>query len=52
MLALEQVSVISDLKGSEAIQEQRENSQETIVISDQTIAVPSQGIDITIRLCL
>ena len=31
MLALEQVSVINDLKGSEEMQEQRESSQEIIV---------------------
>ena len=31
MLALEQVSVINDLKASEGMQEQRKSSQETIV---------------------
>ena len=31
MLALEQVSVSNDFKGSEGMQEQRKNSQETIV---------------------
>ena len=30
-LALEQVSVISELKGSEGMQEQRKSKQETVV---------------------
>ena len=43
MLALEQVSVIKDLKGNERIQEQRKSNQETIVQRLNRVPVPPQG---------
>ena len=45
MLALEQVSVITDLKGSKGMQEQTENCHESIA---QHKTVPPLGINITI----
>ena len=48
ILALEQMSVINDLKGSEGMQEQRKSSQETIVQQYNGVLVLRQEMYMTI----
>ena len=43
VLALKQISVISDLKGSEGMQEQRKSTQETVVQDGNFMLRPQTG---------